>query len=436
MRNAGHMSEDLSLIAEEFFTALQARCIRADRIGPNVCLELENGTVTGAGAVCDALTNAIRQVEEMHVGPLRTNGTSAGTWLHMRQRGNDSAVPLWVDVNVRSRLINRIAVTPGWLEGNPEHSPRRVRIITYHRFNRDNAVSGLRAQCELLASEYRPMSITQAFEQDTKQSSVTPPPIVVSVDDGHADFYSVAAPIFRSYGIPVVCFVVTSFLDGSWLWPDVVDYLIETSSCVDISIPLSFGSLGPLSLTSVAERRESSLVLKEALKMIPNAERCQAIDYLQHAAKSPLPETPPQHFAPLTWNQVRELAATTAVTFGAHTVSHPILSRIESFDQIRFEVLGSKARMEEVLDMPVSHFAYPNGGPTDFDARTLEAVQDAGFKTAVTTIPGTNTQESAPFHLRRIWVEPSQSENSFRARLNGCVPKLEFHDSLSRDLAL
>ncbi|HEX3682858.1 MAG TPA: polysaccharide deacetylase family protein [Bryobacteraceae bacterium] len=430
------MSEDLFLIAEEFFAALQGRCIKAGRLGPDVCLELENGPVTGAGAVCDALTNAIRQVEEIHVGALRTNGASAGTWLHIRQRGSDPAVPLWVDVDVRSHLINRISVTPGWIEGNPEHSPTGVRIITYHRFHHENAVSRLRAQCELLVSEYEPMSITQAFEQDAKQSSITRKPIVVSVDDGHADFYSVAAPIFRSYGIPVVCFVVTGFLDGSWLWPDTVDYLIETSPCVEISIPLSFGSVGPLPLTNAVERHGSSQLLKEALKVIPNAERCQAIDYLRHAAQSPLPETPPQRFAPLTWNQVRELAATTAVTFGAHTVSHPILSRIETSDQIRFEVLGSKARMEEVLDMPIAHFAYPNGGPTDFDDRALESVQDAGFKTAVTTIPGTNTQGNAPFHLRRIWVEPSQSVNSFRARLNGCIPELEFHDSLSRDLTL
>jgi peptidoglycan/xylan/chitin deacetylase (PgdA/CDA1 family) len=431
----GRMSEDLSPIAQEFFAALEARCIRADMMAADVCLELGNGPLAGAAAVCDVLTNAVSQMEAIHVGALRTNGASAGTWLHIQSRGNDAPVPLWIDLNVRSRLIDRISVTPGWVE--PNSKPLNgLRIITYHRFDCQNVVSRLNAQCNILASEYRPISIDEPIDESATASLVTRPAIVVSVDDGHADFYSVAAPVFRSYGIPVVCFVVTGFLDGAWLWPDAVDYMVETSPCLELSIPPCFGSFGALSLTNAAERRESSQVLKEALKTMPDTKRVQAIDYLQHAAKSPLPEAPPQRFAPLTWSQVRELAATSAVTFGAHTVSHPILSRIETFDRIQCEVLGSKVRMEEVLDMPIIQFAYPNGGPADYDDRALKAVQDAGFKMAVTTIPGTNTRDSTPFHLRRIWVEPSHSESSFRARLNGCIPKLEFRDSFSRDLAL
>ena len=68
---------------------------------------------------------------------------------------------------------------------------------------------------------------------------------------------------------------------------------------------------------------------------------------------------------------------------GAHTRTHPLLSRLEN-EQIEDEVLGSKKELEAIFKVPVNHIAYPVG---DFDARTLSAVGEAGYWMGFTTSP-------------------------------------------------
>jgi peptidoglycan/xylan/chitin deacetylase (PgdA/CDA1 family) len=85
------------------------------------------------------------------------------------------------------------------------------------------------------------------------------------------------------------------------------------------------------------------------------------------------------------------------VGFGAHSVSHPRLSRIEAASA-RQEVADSKARLEAILQAPVPHFCYPYG---DYDALVREAVEDSGFECAVTCIRGAANGAENPFEIPR-----------------------------------
>jgi peptidoglycan/xylan/chitin deacetylase (PgdA/CDA1 family) len=93
-------------------------------------------------------------------------------------------------------------------------------------------------------------------------------------------------------------------------------------------------------------------------------------------------------------------------TFGAHTSTHPVLSRISGEHELYHEIAGSKLRIEEMLNRPVNHFCYPNGGRDDITPHCVEVVQDAGFRTAVTTLTGLNYAADNRLLLRRIGVEP------------------------------
>ena len=61
----------------------------------------------------------------------------------------------------------------------------------------------------------------------------------------------------------------------------------------------------------------------------------------------------------LSWAQIREMHAA-GNTFGAHTLTHPDLTRL-SPAQVRFEVDGSKKIIEDALGDVVASFAYPYG---------------------------------------------------------------------------
>ena len=93
--------------------------------------------------------------------------------------------------------------------------------------------------------------------------------------------------------------------------------------------------------------------------------------------------------------------AASGISFGAHTVNHPVLSKISEAD-MRREILDSKRSIENRLQKPVAHFAYPFGQPFDFNAQAKKVIQDSGFKTAVTTVWGLNEPSADPYELRRF----------------------------------
>ncbi len=115
---------------------------------------------------------------------------------------------------------------------------------------------------------------------------------------------------------------------------------------------------------------------------------------------------------PLAWDDVR-LMARKGVEFGAHTRTHPVLSRLTSHAELNAEIAGSKRRIEDALASPVRHFCYPNGSQRDISREAVDAVRQAGFETAVTTESGVNGVGDDPFLLRRIGVDPGYARDYF-----------------------
>jgi len=106
-------------------------------------------------------------------------------------------------------------------------------------------------------------------------------------------------------------------------------------------------------------------------------------------------------------------AASNGIEFGAHTQTHPILSAVVSQQDLAAEIAGSKLIIEERLDREVAHFCYPNGSDRDFTPATVQAVRDAGFRTATTTMPGMVSPATDALRLRRVGVEPALEERYF-----------------------
>src|SRR6266404_6472556 len=130
-----------------------------------------------------------------------------------------------------------------------------------------------------------------------------------------------------------------------------------------------------------------------------------------------LPAQLPPEWQPLTWDEVRRLQRQ-GVEFGAHTVTHPILTQLEDQAAIHAEISVSKQRVEAELGAPVLHFCYPNGKREDIGIAALEAVRRCGFLTSSTTIPGLNF-DANPLLLRRFTIDPSKPRAEFSALLSG-----------------
>jgi peptidoglycan/xylan/chitin deacetylase (PgdA/CDA1 family) len=284
---------------------------------------------------------------------------------------------------------------------------RRLRILTYHRFAPPgrNFAAEWEQQCRHLARHYRLVTLTdvrQAFE-----GGVPLPPyaLAVTVDDGYRDFYQVAFPIARKYGVPVTVFLATSFLDRKqWLWWDRIYFAFAQAPQRPVEITLA-GQAWQLTPPGGA------LPLLEFLATMAEPDRFRAVEDVAAALGVSLPATPPPEYEALEWDEVRDMARQ-GMDFGSHTCTHPILPQVDD-SRLREEIVGSKQRVEEELGRPVQWFCYPNGDWRDERGRILQEVASAGYRLAVTTIPGTNATTDLPLQLKRIGVDASLNQRYF-----------------------
>jgi peptidoglycan/xylan/chitin deacetylase (PgdA/CDA1 family) len=207
-------------------------------------------------------------------------------------------------------------------------------------------------------------------------------------------------------------------LDGElWLWWNHIDYALEQTRMPYLTVDISGASI-PVRTDTPESRKTSSEALATALKRLTNRERLEFLGRLPALFDVPIPAKPPARWAPMTWEEVRSLSRD-AVEFGAHTRTHPILSRLSTRDELVAEIGGSKERIEDELRTRVRWFCYPNGSAADITEETVAVVADCGFELAVTTERAFNCGSENPYLLNRIGVDPDVPFSYFTELLAG-----------------
>jgi peptidoglycan/xylan/chitin deacetylase (PgdA/CDA1 family) len=85
---------------------------------------------------------------------------------------------------------------------------------------------------------------------------------------------------------------------------------------------------------------------------------------------------------------------------GAHTQTHPRLTQCNEH-QLRTEIHGSKADLEDRIGAPVTQFCYPYG---DVDQRVAEVTREAGYAAATATRRGRAVPGTDLWRLPRVQV--------------------------------
>jgi peptidoglycan/xylan/chitin deacetylase (PgdA/CDA1 family) len=101
--------------------------------------------------------------------------------------------------------------------------------------------------------------------------------------------------------------------------------------------------------------------------------------------------------------EVVRLADSDLVAIGSHTVTHPMLSRMMTTEQIP-ELMDSKKQLEALLDKPVDTLSYPYGNREDVARITRKIAKSAGYQLACANIPGRVSHGSNPYMLPRFLV--------------------------------
>lgn len=100
----------------------------------------------------------------------------------------------------------------------------------------------------------------------------------------------------------------------------------------------------------------------------------------------------------MTDAQLQDVINSKLVDVGAHTVHH-ISLKGKLYPVVKYEVDQSKADLENKFHIHVVSFAYPDG---TFDEQAIDLVKEAGFTTAVSTIPGIEQNQANRFFLYRL----------------------------------
>lgn len=118
----------------------------------------------------------------------------------------------------------------------------------------------------------------------------------------------------------------------------------------------------------------------------------------------------------LTPSQIKEMQASGLVEFGAHTMTHVNLTKVDK-DAAQKEIAQSKEAVEKLTGISCESFAYPYGR---YNEQHVQMVKNAGFTTAVTTQKAIAAfDHSNPYTLPRLSI-------------SGCINMIQFYLILSR----
>jgi peptidoglycan/xylan/chitin deacetylase (PgdA/CDA1 family) len=288
-----------------------------------------------------------------------------------------------------------------------EKFQKGVPILRFHRINDNNdpflsafSTKMFEKHIKYLKRKYTILPLENIINEFA-QGKPLHNAVAITFDDGYRDNFLYAYPVLKKYAVPATIFLTSGLINtGEILWMDKIRYVLKKTKKKALQmIDIFHGKIYPLN--TIDEKIEALNGLYMDLI------KCDERDKL-HYINSIIEPLGVQNFDELadlmlTWEQVK-IMGNNGVSFGAHTVSHPILSRIP-IHQARQEILKSKEDIEKNVEKPVSSFAYPNGKEADFNEDICDLVKESGCTFACTTIMGTINQHTDPYLLPRISLE-------------------------------
>lgn len=272
----------------------------------------------------------------------------------------------------------------------------RKKFIPPHQFEK---------QIQYLKDHYTILKLDDAVTALKNNTPLPPFPLVITFDDGYKNNLEYASPILQKYNVPATIFVVTDFIENKTpLWVDRLEYVV--------------GHGKTFADKTYQEKTKIDDTLRNSFKHIPTQEREECLQQLEKENVVSLATSSDfELYAPCTFEEMA-FHNTKGISFGAHTVHHPILTQLP-FEEAKAEISDSVAMLKNKNLLSSCIFAYPNGQSSDFNEDIKLAVKDSGCKGAVSTLSGTNTASTDLYALKRYTMDGTDSMLSFIVTLTG-----------------
>lgn len=264
-------------------------------------------------------------------------------------------------------INKKIEITPGFLE----------RTIQYYRDNNYRFVS-LDEVAAILESGKRTKS----------------PFVCFTFDDGYADNYEAAYPIFKKYNCPFAIYITTDFPDQKAIiwWYVLEDILMQHDT-------IRLGDGNEYRCKTLEEKNETFRFFHKKINQLdPRRIESTFNDWFSGYDFSFVQKGKDLSLTP---EQIQILASDSLCTIASHTVSHPLLTNLTE-EQQAGELTESKYKLEQLIHKPVNHFAYPFG---NHDDNSIRIAEQADYKTATIAWGGPVRKGQSAWRLTREALE-------------------------------
>lgn len=320
--------------------------------------------------------------------------------------------------SLKRKLLN-FAYETGLIRAGRGIWAESLTVVNYHRINDpyqkdfDSFKPNVSAtpqdfdrQLAYLAKWFNVVSLKDVVEWLDGHKDLPPYAALITFDDGYLDNYTSAFPLLRKHNFPALIFLTTGHIgtDAPFYW-DMAAYCFAHTQNDHLTLP--DGRVEHWSNSEQLDQVAKHWI--EWMKTVPQAEKQMYVDNLPVLLGVSIPAGFFRRLM-MDWDQAREMQKG-GIEFGAHTVHHPILTRV-SLEEARDEVAGSKSRIEHELGQTVLGFAYPNGQAADLNEGIAKIVADSGIRAAFTLLNGPSSQGEVkrnPYAIRRIFISHKHS---------------------------
>lgn len=265
-----------------------------------------------------------------------------------------------------------------------------------------------------LRANYNVISLKQLTDCVRTRKPLPPNSVVITFDDGYESNYTLGFPALKEYGFPASIYLTTDFIEQrQFIWASRIEYALLNTRGKQIRLIINDQEV-VLDTDSLETKKLSIDTIKKRFRDLTQPVRLKTVHELERRCGHELRFHPmtPAVYRPLSWGQIKEMSASGLIAFGSHTVSHPFLAQCTT-DELNHEIVHSKTVIEEQLGSACEEFCYPYGDESAFNNYTHQALDQAGYTCALTTVQGTNNLNSDLFVLKRFGTDNNARANDF-----------------------
>ena len=241
-------------------------------------------------------------------------------------------------------------------------SGQKLVILNYHRARGGD----IRSHLHYLRRHYRVLHLEEALQElyaprskDTSPRRDKRMPLVLTFDDGYHDNYTHLFPHVCQLQIPITLFLIPGYLEHEeYFWWGEGRRLVRRAEAKEVIVD---GQVYRLDQGN--DRVVLAKVIDTHLRHAPSVREREAflVSIRQMLTVSSSVTLEEEGDRPLTWAEVQKMEESGWVSYGAHTMHHPILAYLSEPDEVMYEVSACRKVLEERLGHPISTFAYPVG---------------------------------------------------------------------------